>query len=94
MPGRKGKFKTGKKFIPPSLLDSQTVWNDFVLLQQQWITLMVNIQPYDLAKNRAASPFINFIRYRIGDALVLNNLHTHRHLNQAINVTKEAGFPK
>ena len=94
MPGNKTKFKTKKSFDPPSALDSQKVWGDFMQLQQQWIDTMKLIQPYDLDKNKAQSPFASFIKYKLGDATILNNLHTHRHLNQAINVTKEEQFPK
>jgi len=87
------KFKTVKSFDPPSLLDSKKVMNDFINFQKEWENMMDRIQEYDIVKNRVHSPFFNLIKYRLGNAIELNNIHTKRHLNQAMNVIKEEGFP-
>lgn len=86
-------MKTRPSFVPPSQLESGKVWDDFVALQQEWIQLVESMQAFDLVRNKVVSPFATFIRYKIGDALVVNNLHTLRHLRQAIRVTEDPGFP-
>jgi len=88
------KYKTRKKFNPPSLLDTETVKNDFMNFQKQWEEAMDKIKGFDIDRNKVRSPFLNIIKYRLGNTIELNNIHTRRHLNQAMNVMKTDGFPK
>ena len=87
------KFKTSKNFDPPTTLDSKKVMKDFIDLQRQWEDEIDKIQEYDIVRNRVHSPFFHPITYRLGNGIELNNIHTRRHLTQAVNVMKEPGFP-
>jgi hypothetical protein len=87
------KVRTVKKLSPPDQLDSKKVMEEYLILQKQWEELMEKIYGYDIVGNRVPSPIFSLITYRLGNAIELNNVHTRRHLNQAINVMKEPDFP-
>lgn len=42
---------------------------------------------------KVASPLTSWIKFRFGDVLVFMTAHYQRHLNQALRVVQQAGFP-
>jgi uncharacterized damage-inducible protein DinB len=53
-----------------------------------------NCIPVDLDRTVIPSPIMRFVTYTLRDALFFLVEHEHRHINQAIRVKRNEGFPK
>ncbi|GAA4454701.1 DinB family protein [Nibrella saemangeumensis] len=86
---------TNLKLPAPSLirpradLDEPSVLSQFVELQQLLHDLLDKAIYLDWNKTRMMSLFGNWIKIRLGDALIMLVLHTERHIRQALRVKEE-----
>jgi hypothetical protein len=67
---------------------------EFIRLQRLLIDIMEKAKRYDLKKNRVATPVTDLVRLRFGDAMIVVVRHDQRHLQQALRVIENPGFPK
>ena len=88
------KFITPKLFEPHFLVYGKVTMNEFIDFQHRFSDIAEKIKDYDLKKNKLDSTVLSFLQIRLGDAFTINNQHTRRHLNQALNVKNREDFPK
>lgn len=74
---------------PRAELDASAVLNQFVELQQLLHDLLDKAIYLDWNHTRMMSLFGNWIKIRVGDALIMLVLHTERHIRQALRVKEE-----
>ena len=87
------RLKTTKSFSPQNNLNGMEILKEFISNQEKMLHLADQTVGYDLNRNKVPSPAGSFIKFRFGDVLNLDTKHTARHLFQAGNVMKAAGFP-
>jgi len=88
------KFKTPSLFQPHFLVNGKVAMDEFLDFQKRFNDLAEKLKSYDLEKNKLDSTIYPIIQIKLGDAFEINNRHTTRHLNQALHVMQEKGFPK
>ncbi|GAA4395556.1 DinB family protein [Nibrella viscosa] len=74
---------------PRAELDTYSVLDQFVELQQLLHDLLDKAIYLDWNRTRMMSLFGNWIKIRVGDALIMLVLHTERHIRQALRVKEE-----
>ena len=95
----KMKEKVKKKMVTHKILTPSTSTYNLELLNEysdnlsKFIELASKCSNADLDKTIINSPTIKWITYTLRDALEFLFEHEHRHLNQAIAVMQENGFP-
>jgi len=92
--GTSAKFKlpAPKKLAPPSKLSGAVV-GDFLALQKQLADFVQEWGEADLGDLQMKNPLAP-IQLKADTALLLVSYHNRRHLWQAENVKKNAGFPQ
>jgi len=78
---------------PRKDLDPAVVLAQFVELQTLLRTLLDRLIYYDWNTTQLSTLFGNWLKIRLGDALLMLVAHTERHLNQARRVVADARFP-
>ena len=91
-PENKRKTKTRAPFNPLGSDIKDTIAKDFLHQSNDIVELVSKIEVSKL-KVTIRSPFSKYIRYSIGDSLMIMANHNLRHLQQAKQVTKNEGFP-
>jgi DinB superfamily len=91
-PPPKFKFSAPKKLAPPST-HSGAVAEDFESLQKQLVDFVHEWGEADLNDLKMKNPLAP-IQLKLDTALLVISYHNRRHLWQAENVKKNAGFPR
>lgn len=90
----KRKFKAPKKIQPSTSQLELDVLNDYYNNLDIFLDYISNCDQVDLDKTIITSPTISIVTYSLRDAFQFLMQHEHRHVNQAIRVKTNAGFPK
>jgi hypothetical protein len=88
----KRKMKTPASFNPLGGAIKDSIVKDFLHQSNDIVELISKIEVSKL-KVTIRSPFSKYIRYSIGDSLMIMAYHNLRHLKQAKEVTQNEGFP-
>jgi len=82
-PDSKMRMKTSSRAdFSLSILDFKLV-DEFIGFQNKFIELLNRISLQDMKKVKVRSPFINIIKFQLGEMFLINLFHQLRHLNQA-----------
>lgn len=93
-PPPKRRFKAPSKVRPQARdFDPDKSLATFLRARDQLIELLHLGNGLDLARFKIVSPFSSLIRFRVGSVFAIIAAHDRRHLWQARQVTREAGFP-
>ena len=92
MPENKRKTKTPGSFNPLGSVVKESIVKDF-LHQNNEIVDLVNRIDMSKLKEKISSPFAKYVKYNVGDSLMIIAYHNLRHLQQAKNLTQNEGFP-
>ena len=87
------KVRAPRTFVPGSGLDARDVYQRFLAAQDGLEQRIRTAEGLDLRRIRVASPLSRLLRFRLGFALAYLLAHERRHLWQAEQVRREAGFP-
>jgi len=88
------KIKTPSLFQPHFLVNGKVALDEFLDFQKRFLEMTDKLKQFDLEKNKLDSTNYSMIHLKLGDAFIINNQHTTRHLNQALDVMKEEKFPE
>ena len=91
-PENKRKTKTPGAFNPFGSVIKENIVKDFLHQNNEVVDLINRIDMSKL-KEKIRSPFRKYIKYSVGDSLMIIAYHSLRHLQQAKRVTQSAGFP-
>lgn len=92
----KRRFNAPKEFNPtvnPQLVTG-TDLATFIDMQHDFLTIIEKSVAVNLKKVKVPLSMSNLVRLRLGDALLYVTYHSDRHMEQALNLTKHAQFPK
>jgi DinB superfamily len=92
-PENKRKTKTPGSFNPIGNTINESIVKDFLHQNNEIIDLVSKIDMSKL-KEKITSPFAKYVKYNIGDSLMIIAYHNLRHLKQAKNVTQSSKFPQ
>lgn len=92
MPDYKRKLRTSKAFNPMGSSISINIIQDFLKINNDLAEAAENLDPENY-KTKITSPFAGYIRYNIGDSLLIIANHNMRHLRQAERVVENKKFP-
>ena len=88
------KMKAPKKFFPTKSDVRRDVVERYQKNLDTFLEYISKCRDTDLDKTIIASPVTSFVTYSLRDTLIFLISHEHRHINQAIRVKTEQGFPK
>jgi uncharacterized damage-inducible protein DinB len=91
-PDVKRKHKTRPPFNPLGSSIGENIVNNYLEQHNKIIEAVKNLDHSKFAE-KVTSPFSGFVKYNVGDSLVIIANHDLRHLNQAERVIQSAGFP-
>jgi len=91
-PPAKVKFKAPKVYKHPSDRPKEEVLPEFVAIHDQLMELIVKANGLDLARIRVGTQFPH-VKFSLGQRFALLAAHDRRHLRQAWEVRRRAGFP-
>lgn len=91
-PGGKMKLPAPKSFRPPP--PAADAPERFLAGQRRIAGFLEEARGIDLQSARLASPVSPLVRFTVGEALTLIVAHQERHLEQALAVRGEPGFPR
>jgi hypothetical protein len=89
-----------KKMIAPKRIQPQrsdkdlSIIDDYCKNLDTFLTLISNCKNVDIDKAIITSPTIRIVTYSLKDAFTFLIQHEHRHINQAIRVKTNEGFPR
>lgn len=92
--------KVKKKMIAPEKIQPQrsdknlSIIEDYCKNLDTFLGLISNCKNVDIDKTIITSPTIRIVTYSLRDAFTFLIQHEHRHLNQAIRVKVNEGFPR
>ena len=89
----KRKLKAPKKFQPSKSELRMEVIERYHQNLDGFLELISNCQNIDIDKIILTSPAIRIVTYSLRDALYFLIQHEHRHINQAIRIKNNEGFP-
>ncbi len=89
----KRKLKAPGKIQPASKADLQ-IMEQYHRSIDQFLAYISKCSTIDIDKTIITSPLLSMITYSLRNALQFLVTHEHRHINQAIRVKKNAGFPQ
>ena len=92
-PENKRKTKTSSPFNPIGSDIKESIVKDFLHQNNEIIDLVSRIDVSKL-KEKITSPFLKYVKYNIGDSLMIIAHHNLRHLQQAKSATQNSEFPK
>jgi hypothetical protein len=93
-PVRRRQRAPGKIRPAGARLHKAEVWPAFVRIHSQLCTLLREGAHVDLNRARFQNPFIRVVPMRVSTAFRIMAAHDRRHIWQATNVRRTAGFPK
>ncbi len=88
------KVKTAAAFDPLKSGVSETVIDDYRNSLEKIASFTEKLHGTDLNKNKIRSPFAKFLKYNLGDSLLIIYNHDKRHFEQIGRVLNSPGFPK
>jgi hypothetical protein len=91
-PENKRKTKTPTPFDPIGSIVRENIVKDF-LYQNNEIVDLVSRMDMSKLREKITSPFSKYVKYNIGDSLMIIAHHNLRHLQQAKNVIQSSKFP-
>jgi DinB superfamily len=91
-PENKRKTKTTGLFNPIGSVIKESIVKDFLHKNNEIIDLVSRMDMSKL-KEKITSPFAKYVKYNIGDSLMIIAYHNLRHLQQAKNVKSSKDFP-
>ncbi|HEV8273447.1 MAG TPA: DinB family protein [Chitinophagaceae bacterium] len=89
----KRKMIAPKKIQPQKPDKSLSIIDDYCKNLETFLTLISNCKNVDIDKTIITSPTIKIVTYNLRDAFTFLVQHEHRHINQAIRVKGNDGFP-
>jgi hypothetical protein len=92
-PPPKRKFKTPSIMLPPEAEKPEKTIPEFLALQDEFRKRLKDVDGLDLARVKVRSPVSSFIRFELGNALMLMAAHQRRHLWQAGKIRNDPQFP-
>lgn len=92
-PPVKRRMRAPTKILPPSGWTRDQIMRSFREAHGQLRAHVRAAADLDVNRVRFRNPFIRLIRVRVGSAFRILAAHDRRHIWQAQNVTKNAGFP-
>ncbi len=92
-PETKIKLKAPSLFQPHHIIAGRFCLEEFYELQERIKSIASRLARVDLSAIRLTPPHFSFIRVNAGEALLLYNRHTWRHLLQALQIKKHPAFP-
>ncbi len=92
-PPKRGFRAPGKVAPRASTYDKDEVLERFVAGHEEIVGLLARADGLDLGKVKITSPLLSLLRFRLGAAFAILIAHGRRHLWQAREVVKSAGFP-
>lgn len=90
----KRKMTAPKVFSPQFSDQPSGIVNDYLKNLDAFLNHISNCRHADLDKTIITSPVSGFITYNLVDSFTFLLQHEHRHINQALRVKDNAGFPK
>ena len=90
----KKKMIAPKKIQPKKSDKNLSIVDDYYKDLDTFLDLISNCKNADIDKTIITSPTIRIVTYSLRDALSFLIQHEHRHLNQAIRVKANEGFPR
>jgi hypothetical protein len=87
------RIKAPKAFVPASEARLAESLAAFVALQDEFKERLARAEGLDLRRVKARSPVSKHIRFSLGNAFAAIAAHQRRHLWQARQLQKDAGFP-
>ena len=91
-PENKRKSKTLRSFNPIGSVINESIVKDFLHQNNEIVDLVSRIDMSKL-KEKITSPFSKYVKYNIGDSLMIVTYHNLRHLQQAERVKSSIDFP-
>lgn len=92
----KRKFNAPKEYNPsenPALVTGNEIAT-LLAAQQEFLSIIEKSVAVNLKKVKVPISISKLVRLRLGDALLFVAYHNDRHIQQAVNLTKQAQFPK
>jgi hypothetical protein len=93
-PPPKSRFRAPSHLRPAGSRPAAEVMGEFVELHGRLESLLRAADGLDLARIRVASPGLRWLRHSLGISFWLLLAHDRRHIYQAREVCKTAGFPR
>src|SRR4030095_12245048 len=90
----KKKMIAPKKIQPQSSGKNLSIINDYLKNLDIFLAFISNCKNVDIDKTIITSPIIRIVTYSLRDAFTFLIQHEHRHINQAIRVKTNDGFPR
>lgn len=90
----KRKMQTAMMLVPSYSDKSLDFIETYFSNLNKFLNHISNCTNADLDKTIITSPIASFVTYSLRDAFQFLSQHEHRHINQAIRVKAEPGFPK
>jgi hypothetical protein len=87
------KFKAPAKILPRPDGNPAELLQAFLKSHEQLREVVRGARAVDVNRLRFKNPFIGAIRFTVGTGLMIINAHDRRHLWQAAQAKKAAGFP-
>jgi hypothetical protein len=92
LPDNKRKFKTSSPFNPIGSSINVNIVKDFLNQNEKLVETAKNIDSAKM-KEKISSPFSKFVKYNVGDSLLVIGNHNLRHIHQAKRVMLNENFP-
>jgi uncharacterized damage-inducible protein DinB len=92
-PSPRFRLPAPKGFLPPHSAVNPEIVSIFKAHNQQLIKYMQAVRNLEYDRPRITSPVASFVTYSLRDAFSLLANHEERHLRQAQQVMRQAGFP-
>lgn len=93
-PPPKRRMSAPAKVVPRLPATKAEVLAEFVASQSALRDFAVACEPLDVNRTRFVNPFVGIIRFSLATGLLVIPAHERRHLWQAANVVRAAGFPR
>lgn len=92
----KRKFRAPANYNPTSRAEIVSGHDPETFLegQQRFLKMLEDVMKINIRKAKVKISISRLVRLRMGDALLFITYHTERHMQQAINLMKQANFPK
>ena len=92
-PENKRKTKTPRSFNPIGSDIKESIVKDFLHQNNEIVDLVSRIDMSKL-KEKITSPFSKYVKYNMGDSLIIIAYHNLRHVQQAKDVIESNNFPQ
>ena len=92
-PSPRIKIRTMKLYTPRRDVSKEEIVSRFSRFQGEYLRLLEDARGLDLARIKVVSPANRLLRFSLGIWLAASVAHEQRHVEQAVRVTREKGFP-